>query len=57
MAAIPAPYILGLLGLSIVFLVLSDIVKKAAFWLWGRYGNAGKAVGAGMAGEMANRTE
>jgi H+-transporting ATPase len=38
MAAISTPYILGLLGLSIVFLVMSDIVKNAAFWLWSQYG-------------------
>jgi len=34
MEAVPLPYILGLLGLSVVFLVLSDIVKTATFRLW-----------------------
>jgi H+-transporting ATPase len=36
MAAISMPYILGLLGLSVVFVLLSDIVKIATFALWER---------------------
>ena len=40
MASVPLSYILGLLGLSIVFLVLSDLVKIATFRFWssGSYG-------------------
>ena len=34
MAAIPVSYIFGLLGLSILFLVLSDLVKIVTFRFW-----------------------
>jgi len=56
MAAIPAQYIFGLLGLSIVFLAMSDIVKKAAFWLWSRYWDAEKTIGVSLA-EVTIKTE
>jgi len=57
MAAIPIQYILGLLGLSAIFLVMSDVVKLAAYGFLSQARNAEKAVDAGMAEEMANRTE
>jgi len=38
MASVPLPYILSMLGLSVVFLVLSDIVKIATFKLWNVFG-------------------
>jgi len=49
MAAIPISYILCLLGLSVIFLAMSDVVKIVAFWFWNQYGNAGKAIRAGLA--------